>query len=118
MCISEATGIAFSQGLDFIADMDDDREWEDSPAAFPEEEEGDFFELTAGELPLEDEEEEDDVDPYYFIVPQQTPKGNIYQASRVGDVDRIRCVLSMYLAFCSSLMNNGSQMCPLVSTLG
>ncbi|KAK9818730.1 hypothetical protein WJX74_005054, partial [Apatococcus lobatus] len=70
--------------------MEDVNGWEDSPTTSAVEEEGDFFQLTAGELPLEDEEEEDDVDPYYFIVPQQTPKGNIYQASRVGDVERIR----------------------------
>lgn len=74
------------------AGMAEAGEWEDSATAFAAEEEDDFFELTAGELPLEDEEEEDDVDPYYFIVPQQTPKGNIYQASRVGDVERIRQV--------------------------
>lgn len=73
--------------------MEDAGEWEDSATVFAAEEEDDFLELIAGELPLEDEEEEDDVDPYYFIVPQQTPKGNIYQASRVGDVERIRRVL-------------------------
>ena len=69
--------------------MDARGDWEETPAAYGEPED-DFFELTAGELPLEDEEEEDDVDPYYFIQPEQTPKGDIYQASRVGDVDRIR----------------------------
>lgn len=36
------------------------------------------------------QEEDDEEDPYYFVQPQERPLGNIYQAARVGDVQRVR----------------------------
>lgn len=36
------------------------------------------------------QEEDEEEDPYYFVQPQQRPHGNIYQAARVGDTERVR----------------------------
>ena len=36
------------------------------------------------------QEEDDEEDPYYFVQPQERPHGDIYQAARVGDVQRVR----------------------------
>ena len=44
----------------------------------------------------EDEEE----DPYYFVQPQQQPHGDIYQAARVGDTERVRWLANLALAAC------------------
>ena len=37
---------------------------------------------------IQEEDEEEDL--YYFVQPQQRPHGNIYQAARVGDTERVR----------------------------
>ena len=39
----------------------------------------------------EDAEEGDDRDRYYFIMSRPAPGGDIYHASRVGDVERVTC---------------------------
>ena len=45
----------------------------------------------AAELPqLSDSDEESD-DQYYFITSRIAPGGDIYQASRVGDLERVQC---------------------------
>ena len=36
------------------------------------------------------QEEDEEEDPYYFVRPQQRPHGDIYQAARVGDTERVR----------------------------
>ena len=36
------------------------------------------------------QEEDEEEDPYYFVQPQQRPHGDIYQAARVGDTERVR----------------------------
>jgi hypothetical protein len=38
-----------------------------------------------------DEEEGDEGDRYYFITSRPAPGGDIYHASRVGDVERVTC---------------------------
>ena len=60
-------------------------------AAFPEElqqaaEEG----MPDHEMTDYIQEEDEEEDPYYFVQPQQRPHGNIYQAARVGDTERVR----------------------------
>lgn len=46
----------------------------------------------AAELPQLSDSDDESGDGYYFITSRPAPGGDIYQASRVGDVERVECV--------------------------
>ena len=60
----------------------------DQPADQPEEQTEGF--LPDNEMTDYIQEEDEEEDPYYFVQPQERPHGDIYQAARVGDVQRVR----------------------------
>ena len=47
------------------------------------------------ELPQLSDSDEESEDGYYFITSRPAPGGDIYQASRVGDLGRVRCGVAL-----------------------
>lgn len=63
-----------------------------NPAAQEPEEQTDGF-MADNEMTDYIQEEDEEEDPYYFVQAQERPHGDVYQAARVGDVQRVRYTL-------------------------